>query len=298
LLLWNVISQAVKTTSCQGPNVEMVDQALVKKLAALLKDHTEVRAAYLFGSRARGSYSSMSDVDIAVAFAPATSAWHEVELQEQLTVQLAMPVQVVDLAHAGSYLVKAVQREGIQLVGDASVAVEDSTSRGEERSEDAATDPRVAEALWLLESATDKVRRLDSALPLLIDVVPEAVLAGEMTAVRNFLGVFMLLIEPLETLVRRVARYAHFILGYAAPETTLRAQTTLAAQVLGLSAAAVEGIGAMARLRGQLAHAYWELDEAAMAPVAPQRLQPVLEHLVERASRFILMEQARGQRHG
>ena len=276
----------------------MVDQALVKKLAALLKDHTEVRAAYLFGSRARGSYSSMSDVDIAVAFAPATSAWHEVELQEQLTVQLAMPVQVVDLAHAGSHLVKAVHREGIQLVGDASVAVEDSTSMGEERSEDAGTDLRVAEALWLLASAADKVRRLDRALPLLIDVVPEAVLAGEMTAVRNFLGVFMLLIEPLETLVRRVARYAHFILGYAAPEATLRAQTTLAAQVLGLSAAAVEGIGAMARLRGQLAHAYWELDEAAMAPVAPQRLQPVLEHLVERASRFILVEQARWQRHG
>jgi hypothetical protein len=135
-------------------------------------------------------------------------------------------------------------------------------------------------------------------LPLLIDVVPEAVLAGEMAAVRNFIGVFMLLIEPLETLVRRVARYAHLMLGYAEPDATLRAQTTLAAQVLGLTATAVEGIGAMARLRGQLAHAYWELDEAAMAPVAPQCLQPVLEHLVERASRFVLVEQARWQRHG
>jgi predicted nucleotidyltransferase len=274
----------------------MIDQALVEKLAALLKDHTEVRAAYLFGSRARGSHRSTSDVDIAVAFAPATSAWNEVELQEQLTVQLAMPVQVVDLARADSHLVKVVYREGIPLVGDASVAVEDSTFMGEERPEEAGTDPRVAEALWLLESAADKVRRLDRALPLLTDVVPEAVLAGEMTAVRK--GVFMLLIEPLETLVRRVTRYAHLILGYAEPEATLRAQTILTAQVLGLSATAVEGIGAIARLRGQLAHAYWELDEAAMTPVAPQRLQPVLEHLVERASRFILVEQARWQRHG
>ena len=128
--------------------------------------------------------------------------------------------------------------------------------------------------------------------------MPEAVLAGEMTAVRNFIGVFMLLIEPLETLVRRVARYGHLMLGHAEPEATLRAQTTLAAQVLGFAATAVEGIGAMARLRGQLAHAYWELDEAAMAPVGPQRLQPVLEHLVERASRFVLVEQARWQRHG
>jgi uncharacterized protein YutE (UPF0331/DUF86 family) len=49
----------------------------------------------------------------------------------------------------------------------------------------------------------------------------------------------------------------------------------------------------MVRLRGQLAHAYWELDEAAIAPVAPQRLQPVLGPLVERASRFVLVEQAR-----
>jgi predicted nucleotidyltransferase len=276
----------------------MVDQALVEKLTALLKDHTAVRAAYLFGSRARGSHRSTSDVDIAVAFAPTTSAWNEVELQEQLTVQLAMPVQVVDLARADLHLVKAVYREGIQLVGDALVAVEDSTFMGKERPEEVGTDPRVAEALWLLESTADKVRRLDRALPLLIDVVPEAVLAGEMAAVRNFIGVFMLLIEPLKTLVRRVARYAHLMLGYAEPDATLRAQTTLAAQVLGLTATAVEGIGAMARLRGQLAHAYWELDEAAMAPVAPQCLQPVLEHLVERASRFVLVEQARWQRHG
>ena len=97
----------------------MVDQVLVEKLAALLKEHTEVRAAYLFGSRARGSHISTSDVDIAVAFAPATSAWHEVDLQEQLAAQLAMSVQVIDLASAGSHLVEVVAREGILLVGEA-----------------------------------------------------------------------------------------------------------------------------------------------------------------------------------
>ena len=69
--------------------------------------------------------------------------------------------------------------------------------------------------------------------------------------------------------MRRGARHAHLMLGHAEPEATWRAQTALAAQVLGLSATAVEGIGAMARLRGQLAHAYWELDEAALAPVEP-----------------------------
>src|SRR4029450_5523032 len=95
----------------------MVDQALIEKLTALLKDHTEVWAAYLFGSRARDSHTSTSDVDIAVAFTPATSPWHEIELQEQLAEQLAMPVQVVDLARAGPHLVKTVSREGMPLVG-------------------------------------------------------------------------------------------------------------------------------------------------------------------------------------
>src|SRR5262249_7123544 len=155
----------------------------------------------------------------------------EVELQEQLAVQLAMPVQVVDLARAGPHLVKAVSREGIPLVGKAPVAVEDDTSMDAERAEEAGPDPRVAEALWLLESTADKVRLLDRAIPLVADVVPAAVLAGEMTAVRNFIGVFMLVIEPLETLVRRVARYAHLMLGHAESEATLRAQTALAAQV-------------------------------------------------------------------
>ena len=167
---------------------------------------------------------------------------------------------------------------------------------GEDASEEARSDARAAEAIWLLESTAEKVRRIDRPLPLLTDVVPEAVRAGEMGAVRDFLGVFMLVIEPLETLVRRVSRYAHLVLGHAEPEATLRAQTMLAAPVREISAAAVEGIGAMARLRGQLAHAYWELDAAAIEPLAPQRLQPFLEHLIERASRFILVEQARWRR--
>jgi hypothetical protein len=49
-----------------------------------------------------------------------------------------------------------------------------------------------------------------------------------MAAVRDFIGVVILLIEPLETLVRRVSRYAPLVLGYIAPEATLRAQTALA----------------------------------------------------------------------
>lgn len=284
-------------TARQVPGKKVADQALVARLTTLLQSHEEVRAAYLFGSRARGSQGPGSDVDVAVAFASPASSWDEVELQEQLAAQVGVPVQVIDLARAGPHIVEAVQREGVRLAGDAQVLVEEHKVMAEEGPQEESPDPRAAEATWLLDSAADKVQRIDRALPLLAGVVPEAVLAGEMVAVRDFMGVYMLLIEPLETLMRRVSRYAHLVLEYAAPEATLRAQTALAAQVMGLSAVAVEGIGAMARLRGQLAHAYWELDEQAIEPLAPQRLQPVLEHLIERASRFVLVEQARWPRH-
>ncbi len=272
------------------------DQDVVDKLVRLLKGYEAVHTAYLFGSRARGTQGMASDVDVAVAFAPRASAWDEVELQEQLAAQLGVPVQVVDLARADTHVLEAVHREGIRLVGDVQGLPEELKAVEEEGTEGASPNAQTHEAIWLLESAADKVRWIDRALPLLADVSLEAVLTGEMTAVRDFLGVFMLLIEPLETLMRRISRYAHVVLGYPGPEATLRAQTTLAAQVMGVSAAAVEGIGAMARLRGQLAHAYWELDAEALQPLAPQHLQPHLEHLVERASRFVLVEQVRWQR--
>ncbi|MEE8304028.1 MAG: nucleotidyltransferase domain-containing protein [Candidatus Tectomicrobia bacterium] len=53
-----------------------------------------VHTVYLFGSRVRGTQRMVSDVDVAVAFAPRSLAWDKVELQEQLAAQLGVPVQV------------------------------------------------------------------------------------------------------------------------------------------------------------------------------------------------------------
>ena len=101
----------------QVPGKKRADQAIINRLAALLKGHEEVRAAYLFGSRARGSQGVASDVDVAVAFAAGASAWDEVELGEQLAAHLGVPVQVIDLVRAGPHIVEAVYREGVRLVG-------------------------------------------------------------------------------------------------------------------------------------------------------------------------------------
>jgi predicted nucleotidyltransferase len=276
----------MKKTRVQTSSKTRADREIIEQLAALLKAHDDVRIAYLFGSRARGTQRQASDVDVAVAFAEGTSAWGEVELQEQLAHQLGVPVQVVDLARAGPRIVKAVRREGIRLVGHVQL-VEEPETVGEEGTERSVPDPRADEAVWLLESAADKVQRIARALPLLTDVELEAVLAGEMTAVRDLLGVFMLLIEPLETLVRRVSRYAHVVLGYAEPEATLRAQTVLAAQVMSIADDVVEGLGAVARLRGQLAHTLEDRDRLIRIEAALKEFKEAVAQRIDSVDKRI-----------
>ncbi len=98
------------------------DRDIIARLTTLLQGRAAVHAAYLFGSRVRGSQGPASDVD--VAFASGAAAWDEVELQEQLAAQLGVPVQVVDLARAGPYIGEAVSREGVRLVGETPLVVE------------------------------------------------------------------------------------------------------------------------------------------------------------------------------
>ncbi|MFQ5856822.1 MAG: nucleotidyltransferase domain-containing protein [Anaerolineae bacterium] len=269
----------------------VADQDLIHELTALLEEYPTVQAAYLFGSRARGTHVAVSDVDVGVIFERDASAWDEIELQEKLVSRLGIPAQVVNLAHASPDIIEAVHRDGIPLVGDTQLVEGHRTMENQE-------DSKADEAIWLLESAADKIERIDSALPLLADVELQAVLAEEMTAVRDFLGVYVLLVEPLETLVRRISRYAHLVLGHEEPDASLRAQTELTAEILGVSDEVLEAIAEMARLRGRLAHAYWDLDAEEIERLAPEQLRPALEHLVERASRFVVVEQARWQRPG
>lgn len=103
---------------------KIADLDFVVRLIELLQRPTEVQSAYLFGSRARGVHVTTSDVDVAVAFAPGASVWNEVDLQERLVCQLGVPVQVINLAHAGPDIIEAVSRDGIPLVGDHSLVVD------------------------------------------------------------------------------------------------------------------------------------------------------------------------------
>jgi predicted nucleotidyltransferase len=76
-------------------------------------------AVYLFGSTARGTATSRSDVDVAVLFAgpsPATVAGLRLDLEADLERRLGRPVQLVVLNHAPCDLVHRVLRDGILVL--------------------------------------------------------------------------------------------------------------------------------------------------------------------------------------
>ncbi|MEE8587476.1 MAG: nucleotidyltransferase domain-containing protein [Acidobacteriota bacterium] len=78
-----------------------------------------VIAAYLFGSRARGSAGNRSDADVAVLFAqdpPRTFEGLSLGLEAELERFLELPVQVVTLNHAYADLIHRVLRDGLLLL--------------------------------------------------------------------------------------------------------------------------------------------------------------------------------------
>jgi uncharacterized protein len=92
-----------------------LDELLGRMEAVIAAHEPPVRAAYLFGSWARGTPRPDSDVDVGVIFAapqPRTLMGLPTELEAALAASLHMNVQVVDLERASADLVHRVLRDG------------------------------------------------------------------------------------------------------------------------------------------------------------------------------------------
>ena len=79
----------------------------------------DVVAVYLFGSRARGTATPTSDVDVAVLYAedpPATLEGLGLDTEAELERALRLPVQLVTLNRAPVDLVHRVLRDGKLIV--------------------------------------------------------------------------------------------------------------------------------------------------------------------------------------
>ena len=94
----------------------VVDSVIV----AVLDDHPEVIATYLFGSRGRGDASPRSDVDLAILFAgdgpDDPFAGMGLRVSAEIERRLKCPVDVVVLDRAPPALVHRVLRDGRLLV--------------------------------------------------------------------------------------------------------------------------------------------------------------------------------------
>jgi len=113
-----------------------------------------VRCALLFGSHARGTATSSSDVDVAVAFEGGLSDENRLERRIELTTALSKAlgvddVDVTDLDRVRSEIGRSVLETGVVLVGDIEIVDE-----YRERFEREAVD----------ESHDDRMRRFDDVL--------------------------------------------------------------------------------------------------------------------------------------
>jgi uncharacterized protein len=89
---------------------------ITESIKAEVKRFPEVRAAYLFGSRARGDFRDQSDIDIAID-APTMTALHFAQLWNAIdALPIAFPLDCVWLqAMPASPLKSMVQRDAVAL---------------------------------------------------------------------------------------------------------------------------------------------------------------------------------------
>lgn len=109
--------------SAESPSAQRYTAAvtadLETRIADLLRIRTDVVAAYLFGSTARGESRADSDVDVAVLFEPApvhTLNGPRLSLEGALERALGVPVDLVVLNDAPVDLRARVLRDGRLLV--------------------------------------------------------------------------------------------------------------------------------------------------------------------------------------
>ena len=75
-----------------------------------LASHPDVRAAYVFGSRAAGQARPDSDLDVGVLYRTRQPLETTLRLEEELQTAAGMKVDLIDVARAGAFLALDVIR--------------------------------------------------------------------------------------------------------------------------------------------------------------------------------------------
>ena len=90
---------------------------LQSTLRQALTEHGGVSLAILFGSQATGHATPLSDLDLAVQMATPLEAADKIALIERLALATGLPVDLIDLKHAGEPLLGQILKHGVRLLG-------------------------------------------------------------------------------------------------------------------------------------------------------------------------------------
>ena len=84
-------------------NVDVPDQ-VVAPVRRVVESHADVRALYLFGSRAAGGARADSDLDLGVLYRSHQPLDRTLQLEQELERAAGLKVDLVDVARAGAFL--------------------------------------------------------------------------------------------------------------------------------------------------------------------------------------------------
>lgn len=82
----------------------------LESIARVARSHPEVRAVYMFGSRAAGRSRSDSDLDLGVLYRSAQGLSTTLRLEQEFEAAAGRTIDLVDVARAGAFLALEVVR--------------------------------------------------------------------------------------------------------------------------------------------------------------------------------------------
>ena len=92
-------------------------QGSLESIQQFFAAQPDVELAYVFGSLAKGSARSASDLDVAIQTRQPLSAEQRLDMLEALAALTGRPVDLVDVTHAGEPLLGEILTHGKRIKG-------------------------------------------------------------------------------------------------------------------------------------------------------------------------------------
>lgn len=262
---------------------------LCQQLAELLGADERVAFAYLFGSRAVGLERESSDVDLAIYYADPPSLWEGLGLQEELAEAVGLAVQVVSLN-------SKIRPSFLQSILGHGIVIKDSLQRKQwirevearlrMREEGMRKDVRRP----LLDSLKEKIHLLRQVLPKFKEVNLKKVRAGDIDEQARFVGLFMMMYEPTEAAIRKVAAL-RALEEKGKPPASLTRVIEKVRDPLNLSEETVAVLRALKPLRDAMAHAYWEISTDVLQKFDKTAVERAMRDLHAALADYVLEEE-------